>query len=84
MKINDLDEGILDFFGLGGKSEPIPAPDWLSDENAALWNQKQPTTADTRFKTQFEKLQNMIDKGGPDLADSANGQLNQELQWLDR
>jgi len=84
MKINDLDEGILDFFGLGGKAEPIPAPSWLSDENAALWSQKQPTTADDRFVVQFQKYQKQIEQGGLGLADMVNDSLNQQLQWLDR
>jgi hypothetical protein len=40
------------WFGFG-EGDPIEAPEWLNDENKALWQQKQPTDKDKRFVTQL-------------------------------
>jgi nicotinic acid mononucleotide adenylyltransferase len=40
------------WFGFG-EGDPVEAPEWLNDENKALWQEKQPTSKDKRFVTQL-------------------------------
>jgi hypothetical protein len=68
------------WFGFG-EGDPIEAPEWLNDENKALWTTKQPTTKDKRLVTQLEKLQRFIQAG---LTDQANQVVARELSMMQR
>ena len=61
--------------------DPLPAPEWLNDENKALWATKQPTTKDKRLVTQLQKLQRFIQAG---LTDQANQVVAKELSIMQR
>ena len=67
-------------FGFG-EGDPIEAPEWLNDENKALWATTQPTTKDKRLVTQLEKLQRFIQAG---LTDQANQVVARELSMMQR
>ena len=56
--------------------DPLPAPEWLNDENKALWQKTEPTTKDKRLVTQLKKLQRFIQAG---LVDEANQVIAKEL-----
>ena len=68
------------WFGFG-EGDPIEAPEWLNDENKALWATTQPTTKDKRLVTQLEKLQRFIQAG---LTDQANQVVARELSMMQR
>ena len=68
------------WFGFG-EGDPIEAPEWLNDENKALWATTQPTDKDKRLVTQLEKLQRFIQAG---LTDEANQVITKELKFLQR
>ena len=76
-KEKKTDEG---WFGFG-EGDPIEAPEWLNDENKALWTTTQPTTKDKRLVTQLEKLQRFIQAG---LTDQANQVVARELSMMQR
>jgi hypothetical protein len=61
--------------------DPLEAPEWLNDENKALWATTQPTTKDKRLVTQLEKLQRFIQAG---LTDQANQVVATELSMIRR
>jgi hypothetical protein len=61
--------------------DPLPAPEWLNDENKALWATTQPTTKDKRLVTQLQKLQRFIQAG---LTDQANQVVAKELSIMQR
>jgi hypothetical protein len=61
--------------------DPLEAPEWLNDENKALWATTQPTTKDKRLVTQLEKLQRFIQAG---LTDQANQVVARELSMMQR
>ena len=56
--------------------DPLPAPEWLNDENKALWQKTEPTTKNKRLVTQLKKLQRFIQAG---LVDEANQVIAKEL-----
>jgi peptidoglycan hydrolase-like protein with peptidoglycan-binding domain len=56
--------------------DPLPAPEWLNDENKELWQKAEPTTKDKRLVTQLKKLQRFIQAG---LVDEANQVITKEL-----
>ena len=68
------------WFGFG-EGDPIEAPEWLNDENKALWTTKQPTTKDKRLVAQLKKLQRFIQAG---LTDQANQVVAKELSMMQR
>jgi hypothetical protein len=68
------------WFGFG-EGDPLEAPEWLNDENKALWATTQPTTKDKRLVTQLEKLQRFIQAG---LTDQANQVVARELSMMQR
>ena len=68
------------WFGFG-EGDPIEAPEWLNDENKALWTTKQPTTKDKRLVAQLKKLQRFIQAG---LTDQANQVVARELSMMQR
>ena len=61
--------------------DPLEAPEWLNDENKALWATTQPTDKDKRLVTQLEKLQRFIQAG---LTDQANQVVARELSMMQR
>ena len=68
------------WFGFG-EGDPIEAPEWLNDENKAIWTTKQPTTKDKRLVAQLKKLQRFIQAG---LTDQANQVVAKELSMMQR
>ena len=70
--------GIKDSVAAEGwfSGDPLPAPEWLNDENKALWQKTEPTTKDKRLVTQLKKLQRFIQAG---LVDEANQVIAKEL-----
>ena len=68
------------WFGFG-EGDPIPAPEWLNDENKALWQEKNPTTNDKRLVTQLKRLERFVQSG---LVDDANRTIAQELSMMQR
>ena len=61
--------------------DPLPAPQWLNDENKALWAKIKPTTKDKRLVTQLKKLQRFIQAG---LTDEANQVITKEFLFMQR
>lgn len=70
--------GIKDSVAAEGwfSGDPLPAPEWLNDENKSLWQKTEPTTKDKRLVTQLKKLQRFIQAG---LVDEANQVIAKEL-----
>ena len=61
--------------------DPLEAPEWLNDENKALWATIQPTTKDKRLVTQLTRLERFIQSG---LTDQANQTVATELSMMQR
>jgi len=59
--------------------DPLPAPEWLNDENKALWATTQPTTKDKRLVLNLKKVQRFIQAG---LVDEANQVIAKELGMM--
>ena len=68
------------WFGFG-EGDPLEAPEWLNDENKALWQEKNPTTNDKRLVTQLKRLERFIQAG---LTDQANQVVAKELSMIQR
>ena len=79
MGITDKEPEMAEGWWPFGKGDPLPAPDWLNDENKALWQETQPTTKDKRLVTQLKKLERFIQAG---LTDEANQVITKEFSIM--
>ena len=57
--LNMSEQQIEGWFGFG-EGKPIEAPEWLNDENKALWQQKQPTDKDKIFVQRLAYIETML------------------------
>ena len=73
-QVESIDEGWF------SDPDPIPAPEWLNDANKALWQEKNPTTDNTRLVTQLKRIERFAQSG---LVDDANRAIAQELGMME-